>query len=353
MADLLKNHTSSFVALKKGDTIKATVSKLTPTEILLDVNTKTEAVVLEKDRKIMKHLLHLINVGDTVEATVLSPESDLGYPLVSLRRFADNATWQLLDELLQSGEKITITVTDATKGGFLIEADNGISGFLPNSHIGLGEDADTLVGKNIQASVVDLNRENNKVIFSQKGILTADEFKKVVTTVKKGEKIQGVISGITSFGMFVTIPHVIHDKSVEGLVHISEISWEKVQDIAVKFSVGEEVEAVVLGSDADSKRVDLSIKRLTADPFEEITKAYPLEKKVSGKVTAIDEAGVSLALPKVGEITVDAMIRKDKIPPTTKYAIGQTITATVTQVDSRKRRVLLTPVLLEKPLMYR
>lgn len=353
MADLLRKNNTTFVTLKKGDIIRAIVSKITPTEILLDVNTKTEALVLEKDRKILRHLLHLLKVGDTVEASVLSPESDMGYPVVSLRRFADNATWQLLGELLKSGDKITVQVTETTKGGFLIEAENGIAGFLPKSHISPDENVDDLVGRTIKASVVDLNREQNKVIFSEKGILTMEEFKEIMTFLKKGERIKGIISGITSFGLFVTIQTAIPGKSVEGLVHISEVSWEKIDDLAALFTLGEDVEAIILGNDAQSKRVDLSMKRLSSDPFEEIVKAYPIDKKITGEVTAIDEAGVTVALTSVGSLRVEGLIRKEKISPTTRYDVGQKVTATVIQVDSKRRKVLLTPVLLEKPLMYR
>ncbi len=353
MAELMAAHKTQFIALQKGQAVTGTITKMNPQEILLDVGAKTEAVVMEKDRRILKHLLKLLKVGEKVEATVLSPESEQGYPVVSLRRFAENETWKLLEELLKSGEKISVNVTESTKGGFVVDADSGISGFLPNSHVNGTEDTDELVGKTIKASIVDLNREQKKVIFSQKGILTEEEFKKAISSLKSGTKVSGKVSGITTFGIFVSLPIEGKDISLEALVHISEVSWEKVEDLASRFSVGETVEAVVVGSDADAKRLDLSIKRLSSDPFEEIVKAYPVDKKVSGTITAIDENGVTLDLGKVGETTVEGTIRKEKIPPTTKYEVGQSIQATVIQVDARKRKVLLTPVLLEKPLMYR
>ena len=351
MAELLQKHSASFVALKKGEVIKAKVSKITSSEILLDVGAKTEAVVLEKDRKILRHLLGLLHVGDTVEASVLTPEGDMGYPIVSLRRFADNATWKLLEELLVTAEKINVTVTDSTKGGFLVEAEGGISGFLPQSHVPFTEDMDNLVGKTIKTSIVDLNREHKKVIFSAKDVLNTEAFKSISALLKKGETVHGVVSGMTSFGLFITLTK--NDKTLEGFVYISEISWEKIDDISSHFQIGQPVEAVVLGTDEKAKRIDLSLKRLQADPFEEVVRAYPVDKKVSGTVTKIEDAGILLTLSPVGSISAEGMIRKEKIPPTTIYTVGQSITATVVQADSRKRRILLTPVLLEKPLMYR
>lgn len=353
MAELLAKHQSTFVNLHKGDVIKARVSKVAPTEILLEVGAKTEAVVLEKDRKIMKHLVSLLSVGDTVEAMVLSPESEMGYPVMSLRHFAEDKTWKFLEELLNSQEKVEVAVTEATKGGFLVESTTGVSGFLPNSHLAPTTDSDELVGQHIKASVVDLNRQQHKVIFSEKGIMTDEGFKKATSTLKEGQRVNGTISGITSFGLFVSLPITGTENYLDGLVHISEASWERIEDLSTHYAVGQEVEAVVIGMDRESKRIDLSIKRLTRDPFQAIIDAYPVDRKVKGEVTEINEQGVEIALPKVNDMTVAGQIRKEKIPPTTKYTVGQEVTATVIQVDAKKRKVLLTPVLLEKPLMYR
>lgn len=352
MAELMASHKTTLVSLKRGDVVKARVSKVTPTEILLEVGSKTEAVVMEKDRKIMKHLVSLLKVGDTVEAMVFNPESDNGYPLMSLRHFAEGKTWALLETLLKSQEKVDVLVTEAIKGGFLVESTTGVSGFLPNSHLNPATDTDELVGTHIKAAVVDLNKQQNKVIFSEKGIMTEDGFKKVTAQLKEGQKVHGTVSGITSFGLFVTLT-LSSEVSIDGLVHISEVSWERTTDLSSLFTSGQEVDAVVIGFDKDSKRVDLSMKRLTADPFQAIVAAYPVEKKVTGEITAITEQGVEIALPKVEGISVEGMIRKDKISPNTKYEVGQEVTATVTQIDMKKRKVLLTPVLKEKPLMYR
>ncbi len=346
MAELMAKHKSTFVTLHKGDIIQAKVSKITPTEILLDVGAKTEAVVLEKDRKIMKHLVSLLKAGDSVEAMVLNPESEEGFPVMSLRRFAGDKTWKLLEELLKSQEKVEVTVTEATKGGFLVQSASGVSGFLPNSHLLPSTDTDNVVGQQLKASVVDLSREQNKVIFSEKGMVTDEQFALQSKKLQSGERMKGTISGITSFGVFVTLP--LDGAMLDGLVHISEISWERTSDLSGKFTVGQEVEVVVIGFDRDAKRIDLSLKRLTEDPFVVVAGAFPVDKKVTGEVTKITEQGVVVALPGA-----EGMIRKDKIPPTTKYEVGQEVQATVVSVDAKRRKVLLTPILKEKPLMYR
>lgn len=356
MAELMAKNTTTLQTVQKGQIVKGKLTKVTPSEITMDLNSKTEAIVMEKDRQLLKQLLHFIKEGDIVEATVIYPESEMGYPVVSLRRFIEAQMWEKLEKIQKDAEKMDVLVTDATKGGFLVQTDNGVSGFLPNSHVSFTQDAQSLVGQKIKASIVELSRENKKVVFSQKGILSTDDFKSMMDKYKSGTRVKGVVSGITSFGLFVSLPIGEKDgqqQYVDGLVHISEVSWEKVEDLTERFSMGDSVEAVVIGADKDSKRIDLSLKRLTADPFQEVLAAFPVEKKVSGVVSDINDMGVTLDLGQVGDITIEGMIKKDKIPPTTKYEIGETVKATVTSVDAKRRRVMLTPILTEKPLMYR
>ena len=353
MADLMAKHSSAFIVLKKGEKLKATVSKITGSEMMVTLPNKNEALVLEKERNLFKQMVGLVKVGDSVEVSVLTPENESGIPVVSLRHFMENKMWGSLEALQKSQEKVYITVNEATKGGFVVESETGVSGFLPNSHVGAGEDSSTLVGKTIKVSIVDLDREQNKVIFSQKGIVSPEEFKKLTSHLKAGTKVHGTISGITTFGLFVSLPRSDENGYLDGLVHISEVSWGKVEDLAELFTMGQEVDAVVVGIDPNAKRIDLSIKRLSEDPFDEIIKEYPVDRKVSGEVVSIGELGVVVALPAVGDLPVDGLIKREKISPNTKYEVGQKVNVTVSQIDNRKRKILLSPVLLEKPLMYR
>lgn len=354
MAELMARHTSSLQTLQKGQVVKGTVKKASTTEILLDINAKTEAVVMEKDRRLLKQLLHLIKVGDSVEATVLYPEAENGYPVVSLRHFVEGKMWDEVEKLQKSGEKIDVTVVETTKGGFVVESSTGVSGFMPNSHITEKADPQELLGKTIKASVAEIQKENHKVVFSQKSVITSEVFAKAQQTYKSGTKVRGVVSSITSFGLFVSLPLTTEDHAtIDGLVHISEVSWDKVDNLNELFEVGQSVDCVVIGTDRDSKRIDLSIKRLTGDPFAKIVENFPVDKKVSGTVTEMTEQGVLFDLGEVEGVAVEGMMKKDKIPPTTTYSVGETVKATVSAVDPKKRKIYLTPVLLEKPLMYR
>jgi small subunit ribosomal protein S1 len=346
MAELMAKHKTAFVSLQKGASVKAKITKLTSSEILVDAGAKTEAHVLEKDRRIYNTIRSMFKVGDTVEINVLNPESQYGYPVVSLRRYLGQMAWDTLEELLKSKKQIEVKVAESTKAGYVVETDFGISGFLPQSHTSFAQQALT-PGQTVKASILDLNRPDNKVIFSQKAALSADDFEALTKEFKIGQKLEVSVVNVTPFGMFVSLPS--KKQEVEGFIHISEIAWNKVDDLSDLYKSGQKIEAVISKYDAETQRVNLSVKRLTADPFEQLVTQYPVDKKVSGVVLKIDDHGVTLSLAD----DVEGLIKKDKIPPTTVYEVGQKVEVTISDHDKRKHRLILSPVLKEKPLMYR
>lgn len=366
MADLMKSAAPKLVTFKKGDLITGIISKLSPHEILVDIDAKTEAVVLEKDKKILRNLLSTLKVGSKVEVSVLNPESDFGYPVVSLRRFLGDIVWDRLDKAQKEHTPFEVTVQESTRGGLLVSTKEGMSGFLPNSHTllvssdnaqvqNLGE----LVGKDIKVYVLELNRQAHKIIFSQKPVMGTKEFEEAVKGLKVDQKIEVTIANITSFGIFVSVPLAnAQVPSVDGLIHISQLAWEETSQISSSFQVGQKVQVVIIGFDKDAKRVDLSIKKLSADPFAEVEKHLTIDQKVTGTVKKFNSMGLLLELDTIAGIAeeiqpLEGLIRKDKIPPTVTYEEGQSVTATVSQIDKQKHRILLVPVLQAKPLGYR
>lgn len=354
MAELMAKHGKEIQTFTKGEVVTGMVTKVSPQEILMQIDGKTDVMVMEKDKRMYRQLLSLLKVGEKIEAVVLYPESNAGYPAVTLRKFMEEKMWEDLEKVQKEGKKLTVTITDSTKGGLVAETETGVSGFLPNSHMTAAK-PEELVGQKITVSIADIVKSPKKVVFSQKAMLTGDDFANIAKTYAVGTKVTGVIANIAPFGMFVTLPFQKDGEKVtiDGLVHISEISWEKVADIHDMYEVGQEVETVVIGVDPKSKRIDLSVRKLTADPFQKIIEAFPLEKKVTGIVGDMIEQGLEIDLGEVEGAQVAGFMKKDKIPPTTTYEKGQKITATVVAIDSRKRKIMLTPVLLEKPLMYR
>ncbi len=348
MADLMKSVNTNFVSPQKGQVLEGTVTKLTSSEILVDVGAKTEALVLEKDNKILKSLLSTLKVGDKVSVYVLNPESDLGNPVVSLRKFNDEKVWEKLEKMRSDKAQIEATVDEATKGGFLLSTKEGITGFLPNSQAVFSSNAQGLVGKNVNVLVIELNKGLKKIIFSQKATVSPQDFEKTVKKLKKGDKIEVTISNIAPFGIFSLID-VGDENKVEGFVHISEVSWDKTATVPDTYRSGDKIDAKIIGFDKDSKRVNLSIKALTQNPYEGKLKSYQADQKVSGTVSKVLSSGVLL---NIGE-GIEGFIKKDAIPPTQKFQEGLPVDATVVSVDEKKQRLNLVPVLTVKPIGYR
>lgn len=347
MADLMKSVTTKFVSPHKGDLLDGTITQLTSAEILVDIGTKSQAIVLEKDKRILKSLLTTLKVGDRVTVSVLNPESDFGSTVVSLRRFNDNRVWDRLDKLQKDKTHLEVVIDESTKGGFLASTKDGISGFLPNSQVSFLEGNQNLNGKTLQVCVIELNRDLRKIIFSQKATVGSQDFEKATKNLKKGDKIEAIISNVAPFGIFSLIQNQDNQK-VEGFVHISEISWEKVDSIPQSFEQGLKIQTEVLGMDKEAKRVNLSIKRLTKNPFEEKLKEFTPDKKVTVTVSRVLSSGLIVDLGG----GIEGFIKKEKIPPTVTYTQGSSLEATVLEVD-KKQRVILAPVLKEKPIGYR
>ena len=336
MADLMAKVAAAktpFVSPHKGDMLTGTITKLTSSEILVDINAKTEAVVLEKERQILNKILSSFVVGDKVPVQVLNPESDFGYPVVSLRRSVGNITWDRLSKLQKNQEPVEVSLDMATKGGFLATTSDGISGFLPNSHTSSLENPQGLIGKKIKVVVLELNRELNKIIFSQKQVMVPADFQKLIKNLKVGQKIDAVISNVAPFGMFLSIP-IDSGKLVEGFIHISETSWENVENLNDLFKVGDKITGVVIGFDKESRRVNLSLKRLKEDPFEKKFDEFTVDKKLKGKITKIISTGVLLDLGGIS-----GLIKKEKIPIKTIYKEGQEIDVTVSSFYKKKHKI--------------
>lgn len=353
MAQLLAKHQSLFKTLHKGETIKGILTKVTSHEILVDIQAKTEAVVLEKDREIMHTILAKFKVGDPVEVSVLNPESDSGHPVVSLRRYLSNQAWGKLEELEKSKQMIEATVSDAVKNGYIITTDFGISGYLPQMHISFTGGQSLTHGMRIKVAVLELDRKENKILFSQKVLLTDENFVRITKQFKIGGKVKATVTNVASFGVFVSVPlpkaENTESATIEGLVHSGEIAWERVDNPATLFAPGDTIDAMVIRFDNETKRLLLSVKRLSEDPFEMLVKQYPVDSKVTGVVSAVDESGVTVTL----ENDVEGFIRKEKIPPTVSFKAEQKITAMVSEFDKKRHRMILVPVLLEKPIGYR
>jgi len=352
MVELLASYKSPFVTLHKGDIVEGKITKLTSGEILVDVNAKAEAVVLEKDKKILHNILSSLSKGDKVTVQILNPESEMGNPVVSLRRFLDNKLWDRVEELSKNKKAIDVTIDGVIKGGLLVSGD-GISGFLPNSQLSFASHTKTqgssqnIAGSKTRAMVLEVDRETRKIIFSQSHVLNQDDFEKEIKGIKTGQKVTASVTNVTPYGIFVSVPN--GERVVDGFLHISEISWEKVLDTSSLYNTGDSIEAAVTGFDKEARRVNLSVKKLKTDPFDEKIKNFPLDKKLNATVLKILSTGILLDL---GD-EIEGFMRKEKIPPNVSYKAGDLVNVMVSEIDSKRRRIAAVPVLLEKPIGYR
>ncbi len=322
------------------------------------VDVKGLAVGIVPEREYSYGTLDL-KPGDKIAAYVLSLEDKEGHVVLSLRRADRERLWVTLKEKFDSGEAIQGKVAEANKGGLMVEV-GGVLGFLPVSQLssnhyprqaaGSRDDISTklgeLIGETLTLKIINFDKLANKLIFSEKAAGdTATEEK--LAKIEAGQKIKGKITGIVDFGLFVNI-----GDNLEGLVHISEISWKRVSDLRTMFAVGEEVDAEVTG--VSDGKVSLSMKRLSVDPWVEAVSKFKVDDIVSGTVTSVPRYGAFIRLnANVDGLVHISELSDDRIEdPATVLSIGDVKQFKIMSVDAAAHRVSLSlkaAVNVEKP----
>jgi len=361
MEELLKQTGYTLKGLKKGQKVKGIVTDITKRMLLVDIGAKTEGVVIEKELELAFDLLSSLKVGDEIEAFVGSPENERGQILLSLRQTVMNQRWGYFDKLLKTGKAIEVKGLEVNKGGIIVKVQ-GVRGFVPSSQFGRGYlgKLNELQNQPFQVKVIEVDKEKNRLIFSEKAVSEkqalaqqSDALKKV----KEGDELEGVVSGIMPFGVFVraNIGGKAKKKKdeeelfLEGLVHISEISWEKVENPGVHYKTGDNIRVKVIGVDEKSARLNLSVKQLSDDPWKKMVDKYPEGSKVKGEITRLAAFGAFVNL----EPGVDGLIHISKIPSDKEFKPGQKIECFVESVDPDQRRMSLSLALMKKPVGYK
>ncbi|HOY46038.1 MAG TPA: S1 RNA-binding domain-containing protein [Candidatus Dojkabacteria bacterium] len=307
IADYLESVEVFPRTFKRGQIVKGTILSMNKGEILLDIGGRAEGIVSGKEMKLTGEKLNY-QVGDEVLVYVLKGENPLGQIELSIRRTGTARKWFELNNALDNDLNVKVEVIEANTGGVIVNIGGGLRGFVPTSQLDnsriypLGgyaskQDADKelqgklaeLIGKELEVKVIEIDREKNRVIFSEKKKDTdkgaMDRRAETLKRVRVGDKLEGEITGIAPFGLFVNA------EGLEGLVHLSEISWDKVTNPADFFKIGDPVKVEIIGIDDGGKRVAYSIKRLMPDPWEEIVKKYKVGQRVMGEVTKIVDYG--------------------------------------------------------------
>ena len=360
MDELLKQSAYKFYGFRRGDVIEGIVTEKTKKTIWVDIGTKTEGLILDKEIKAAKDFISKLKVGDKVTVIIYQPENDNGHPLLSFKKTLGDYLWTEFDEKLKTGEPIVVRGKEINRGGLVVEV-KGVPGFVPTSCFSyqyLSNPAG-LINHDFETKIIEVDKEKNRLILSEKAVSEQGLFKEqeeILKKIKVGDIFDGEITGIMPFGLFVKVKLEEKDKkakkeenSVEGLVHISEISWEKVEDPSKFYKQKDKVKVKVLMVDKKSGKLNLSIKQLQEDPWVEIEKKYPIEAKVKGEITRLAPFGAFVNLGK----GVEALIHISKIPAEKSLKIGDKVNCFVESIDKAGRKMSLGLVLTEKPIGYK
>lgn len=345
MEGLLKKHAPALI--KKGQEIEAKIVTLSKKGITFDISGKAHAALGELEVGQLSTYLPYLKTGDKVKVRVISEESKNGLPIVSLQKFFDKGKWEILEEKKEKEEEIEVLCGEYGKGGVFIDF-MGIRGVIPK--IQLTEpymnSPQKLQGQKIKVKILEVDRQKNRLVVSQKASalkISQKELKKKFNAIKEGGAYKAKVLGISDFGVFCEV------EGVEGLIHISEISWEKVTNAASYVRPGETIDVSVVEKDPTDLKLNLSLKRLMPDPWEEIEKKYPQDKEVEGEVVRKEKYGYFVRL----EPGVEGLIHISKLTGKEEIKIGEKIKAFIERVNKKERRMSLVLPQKEKPVLYR
>jgi len=360
MDQLLKQTGYNFHGFRKGDVVEGIITEKTKRKVWVDIGAKTEGIILDKEIKAAKEFINQLKVGDKLKVTIFQPENETGQPLLSFRRILNDFVWAELEEALKTGSPIKARGKEANKGGLVVEV-KGLPGFIPSSCFSakLTGKIDELINKTVEARLIEIDRKKTRLILSEKAISESDlieDQKELLDKVKVGDEFDGEVTGTMSFGLFVKVEIKSSKKkekkdslSLEGLVHISEISWEKVEDPSKFYKQKDKVKVKVLAVDKKTGKLNLSIKQLKNDPWKDIKKSYPLESKIKGEVIRMAPFGVFVSLDK----GVEGLIHISKVPAEKSLKVGDKVDCFIESVDKEARKMSLGLVLKAKPVGYK
>ena len=327
---------------KEGDIVAGTVVRVDPDEVLVDIGYKSEGVIPPYELSVRNNSnpSDIVSVGDEIEALVLQKEDDQGRLVLSKKRAQYERAWGRIEGIMNEGGTVTGQVIEVVKGGLIV--DIGLRGFLPASLVDLRRvrDLQPFVGEPIEAKVIELDRNRNNVVLSRRAYLEEEQAEQrhaFLADLKEGDVREGVVSSVVNFGAFVDLG------GMDGLVHVSELSWRHVNHPGEIVTVGDKVKVKVLEVDYGRERISLSIRQTAEDPWETFARDADVGTIVDGRVTKTVPFG---AFVSVGE-GVEGLVHVSEIAmhhvesPELELSIGQEVKVKVTEIDADRRRVSL------------
>ena len=325
-----------------GDIVTGTVVKVDHDEVLLDIGYKTEGVILTRELSI-KHDVdpdEVVEIGDEIDALVLTKEDKEGRLLLSKKRAQYERAWGTIEELQKNDQPVTGTVIEVVKGGLIL--DIGLRGFLPASLVEMRRvrDLDPYIGQELEAKIIELDKHRNNVVLSRRAYL--EETQSAVRSdflhqLEKGQVRKGVVSSIVNFGAFVDLG------GVDGLVHVSELSWKHIDHPSEVVTVGDEVTVEVLDVDLDRERVSLSLKATQEDPWRVFARTHAVGQIVPGKVTKLVPFGAFVRVEEgiEGLVHISELAQRHVEVPDQVVNVGEEVMVKVIDIDLDRRRISL------------
>ncbi len=332
----------TVVEFSEGSLVKGVVARIDPDAVLVDIGYKSEGVIPLKELSIRNSVdpAEVVEVGEEIEALVLTMEDQEGRLILSKKRAQYERAWGRVEQVMKAGGTVTGQVIEVVKGGLIV--DIGLRGFLPASLVELRRvrDLHPYIGESLEAKVIELDKNRNNVVLSRRAWLEeaqAEQRQAFLDELTPGEIREGVVSSVVNFGAFVDLG------GMDGLVHVSELSWQHVSHPSEMVTVGDKVQVKVLEVDLERERISLSIRQTREDPWESFSGAHGVGDVVDGTVTKTVPFGafVSVADGVEGLVHVSEIAMHHVESPELELSVDQVVKVRITEVDGDRRRISL------------
>jgi ribosomal protein S1 len=341
MEDYFRLEEEAFKTPSPGDIVDGVVVRVDPDEVLVDIGSKAEGVISSKELGFRGDAGTELEPGDQIKVYVLQPENEEGNVVLSLRRARAETTWLTAAEKQETGDVMEAEVREQNKGGLIVNV-LGLRGFLPSSQVAraYAGNLDQLVSQRIPVKILEVNRKRNRLIVSQKAAEDEDRARRredLFARLQVGDQVGGTVSGLTSYGAFVDIG------GADGLIHISELSWDRVTRVTDVLQPGDDVKVKVIKLDTDQNRISLSLRQLQQDPWERLLQTIPVGSIVDGTVTKTKKYGAFLqVIPGIEGLLHISELSWDHVDKTEDVVkVGDKVQVKVIGIDPARRRVSL------------
>jgi len=333
---------SVLIDFKDGDIVEGDVVRIDKEEVLVDIGYKSEGLIPSNELSIRKGAdpHDIVELGQHIEALVLQKEDQDGRLILSAKRAAFEKAWNRVQESYDEQRVVQGPVIEVVKGGLII--DIGLRGFLPASLVDIRRvrNLEAFLGEKLECKVIELNRSRNNVVLSRRAVLEEErkeERDRILTSLEEGEVVEGTVSNLVDFGAFVDL------EGIDGLIHISELSWNHVDHPSEVVEVGEKVTVKVLEVDRERERISLGLKQTRKDPWQEIVERVSVGEQIPGRVTKLVSFGafVEVAEGVEGLIHISELAEHHVETPDEIIRSGDEVDARIIDVDARRRRLSL------------